>query len=126
MKLQVLLLPLAIACSSGSDPTPPPIAICSANACGGCGSLEGAPGEACGRGGALRCETRDTLVCDESSQPETPSPSDPPEAGCEPWLVGGRVAAMESVGNRLYLGGTFSYVGPRTGSFAMLDRSSGA
>jgi hypothetical protein len=41
------------------------------------------------------------------------------------WQANGEVDAMVSVGDRLYIGGEFSYVGPRTGAGAPLSAVSG-
>ena len=40
-----------------------------------------------------------------------------------PWVTNGDVNAVAQLGGRTYLGGSFSFVGPRTGPLALLDQS---
>src|SRR5262245_15042585 len=41
------------------------------------------------------------------------------------WMTNGSVYTAVQAGNTIYLGGTFTYVGPQTGSFVQLDATSG-
>jgi hypothetical protein len=44
----------------------------------------------------------------------------------EAWVANGEVKAAVAMGNTLYLGGDFDFVGPPTGSFAAWDLGTGA
>jgi hypothetical protein len=41
------------------------------------------------------------------------------------WVTNGPVSAVVAAGNRVYIGGEFTYVGPNTGSGVLLDRRRG-
>ena len=41
------------------------------------------------------------------------------------WGTDGDVKAILPVGNKMYLGGSFGYVGPTTGSFVVIDNTTG-
>ena len=41
------------------------------------------------------------------------------------WVTNGTVNATAFSGNTIYIGGTFTYVGPSTGSFVAIDSSTG-
>lgn len=42
------------------------------------------------------------------------------------WTTNGNVSAMAVAGNTLYIGGSFTYVGPQTGTWSVLDPVTGA
>src|SRR5262245_34485992 len=50
-------------------------------------------------------------------------PSDTPSPSL--WVVDGTVLATAHSGSTLYIGGSFGYVGPNSGSFVSLDGSTG-
>ncbi len=51
--------------------------------------------------------------------------ADPPTKPRETYVTNSTVSAIAKSGNDLYIGGSFSRVGPRTGSFAAVDNSTG-
>src|SRR2546423_10704613 len=42
------------------------------------------------------------------------------------WLTDGAIESVLATGSRVYIGGSFNYVGPRTGRSAVLRRSNGS
>src|SRR5262245_58357625 len=41
------------------------------------------------------------------------------------WITDGQVSAIATAGNAIYLGGSFTYVGPNTGHFVVIDSGTG-
>ena len=49
----------------------------------------------------------------------------PPDYNPNMWVTNGAVSAIVRSGNTIYLGGDFTYVGPKTGSGVQLSSSTG-
>lgn len=57
---------------------------------------------------------------------DAPSGAAPSEMPDDLWITNGRVAAVRQVGDFIYLGGSFTQVGPATGHGVVVDPDSGA